>query len=284
MTPQVLPIHFGNLQGKHEINADSLLVFIESYKEIVEFFGLAIDIQIGIPEEGGWKTNLSIAISFIGANPFITLLTGETADDWAKKGNTEIVQIVRIVNEFITKKAANIPEEFPKECIKQKNKIYYQFQKDNCIDTFRLGDSIPILRNNFHLYIKEVSDEELLYLGETNITVHSPDWKGKRSWRGKIEIIEDDENAFDFDKDLTGEFWEKVKLDALPLHTTDVMRVQIVKRPTTKVKYLVIRVLSYNNVEIDVPLSSSGLSRFTVSSEFVANRPVQRDLFDGVTP
>ena len=85
MTPQVLPIHFGNLQGKHEINADSLLVFIESYKEIAEVFGLAVDIQIGIPEEGGWKTNLIFAISFIGASPFITFLTGETADDWAKK-------------------------------------------------------------------------------------------------------------------------------------------------------------------------------------------------------
>ena len=92
----------------------------------------------------------------------------------------------------------------------------------------------------------------------------------------------DNENAFDFDKDLTGKFWEKVKLDALPLHTTDVMRVQIVKRPTNKVKYLVIRVLSYNNVEIDAPLESPELSRFTISSGFVANLSIQRGLFDGI--
>src|SRR5882724_4618925 len=233
MVPQVLPIHFGNLHGKHEISTDSLLIFIESYKEIAEAFGLVVGIQIGIPEEGGWKTNLIFAISSIGASPFITLLTGETADDWAKKGNTEIV---RIVNEFITKEAENIPEEFPKECVKQKNKIYQQFQRDDCIDSFRLGDSPPIPSSNFQLYIKEIVDEESLYLGETDITVHSPDWKGKRSWRGRIEILDDKESAFTFDKDLTGKFWEKIKLDLLPLHTTDIVRVQLVKRPSNKVQ------------------------------------------------
>ena len=55
----------------------------------------------------------------------------------------------------------------------------------------------------------------------------------------KIEIIDDKESAFDFDKDLTGKFWERVKLDTLPLHTTDVMRVQLLKRPSNKVKYLI---------------------------------------------
>lgn len=35
-----VPIHFGNLKGKHEISSDSLLVFIEAYKEISNFFGL----------------------------------------------------------------------------------------------------------------------------------------------------------------------------------------------------------------------------------------------------
>lgn len=85
-----------------------------------------------------------------------------------------------------------------------------------------------------------VEENTNIYLGEANITVHSPDWKGKRSWRGKIDILEDSASAFAFDKDLTGKFWEMVKLDALPLHTTDVMKVQLVKRPTNKVKYLVI--------------------------------------------
>lgn len=258
MFTEVLPIHFGNFKGKHEINADSLLIFIESYKEISEAFGLAVDIQIGVPEEGGWKTNLLFIISFIGISPFITLLTGETADDWAKKGHTKIV---RFVNEFVTSKAADIPEEFPRECIKQKNKIYAQFQKDECIDSFRLNDFPFIPRNDFHLYIKNVSDDESIYLGETDITVHSPDWKGKRSWRGKIKILDDTESAFAFDKDLTGKFWEKIKLDSLPLHTTDIMRVQLVNRPSNKVKYLVVRVLSYNGEEIDTPISSDEIQK-----------------------
>lgn len=279
MTPQVLPIHFGNLQGKHEINTDSLLFFIESYKEIAEVFGLAVDIQIGIPEEGGWKTNLIVLSSFIGASPFITLLTGETADDWAKKGNTEII---RVVNEFITKKAANIPEEFPKECLKQKNKIYQQFQRDDCIHSFRLGDFPPIPSGNFHLYIKDITDDESLYLGETDITVHSPDWKGKRSWRGRIKILDDTESAFAFDKDLTGKFWEKIKLDLLPLHTTDVMRVQLIKRPSNKVKYMVIRVLSYNGDDIDTPISDAAIRGFvTFSIQPAAIKlPPQLNLFN----
>lgn len=279
MTPEVLPIHFGNLRGRHEINTDSLLVFIESYKEIADFFGFAVDIQIGLPEEGGWKTTLFLAISFIGASPFITLLTGETADDWAKKGNTEIV---KIVNEFITKKAANIPEVFPTECIKQKNKIYQQFQRDVCIDSFRLGDTPPIPSGNFNLYIKEIEEEEALYLGETEITVHSPDWKGKRSWRGKIKILGDTESAFTFDKELTGTFWEKAKLDRLPLHTTDIMRVQLVKCPSSKVKYSVIRVLSYNGEEIDDPISDEDIYRFAIFSiqTSAINLPPQLDLFE----
>lgn len=279
MTPEVLPIHFGNLQGRHEINTDSLLVFIESYKEIADFFGFAVDIQIGLPEEGGWKTNLLLGISFIGASPFITLLTGETADDWAKKGNTEIV---KIVNEFITRKAANIPEEFPKECIKQKNKIYQQFQRDVCIDSFRLGDTPPIPSGSFNLYIKEIEEEEALYLGVTEITVHSPDWEGKRSWRGRIKILGDTESAFTFEKELTGTFWEKAKLDRLPLHTTDIMRVQLIKRPSSKIKYSVIRVLSYNGVKIDEPISDEDIRRFAIFSiqTSAINLPPQLGLFE----
>jgi hypothetical protein len=279
MAPQVLPIHFGNLQGKHEINADSLLVFIESYKEIAEVFGFAVDIQIGTPEEGGWKTNLIFVISLIGASPFVTLLTGETADDWAKKGH---VEIVRVINEFITKEAVSIRDEFPRECIKQKNKIYQQFQKDDCIDSFRLGESPPIPSSNFHLYIKEITDEEVLYLGETDITVHSPDWKGKRSWRGTIRILDNKESAFAFDKDLTGKFWEKIKLDKLPLHTTDIMRVQLIMRPSSKVQYLVIRVLSYNHEEIDTPISDEAIRGFAIFSLRLAatNLPLQLDFFD----
>ncbi|MGO2354792.1 MAG: hypothetical protein ACTH58_08660 [Marinomonas foliarum] len=261
MEPVNLPIHFGNLQGKHEINSDSLLVLIESYKEIAALFGLDVEIQIGIPEEGGWKTTLAVTgvvISFIGINPISILLTGETSEEWAKKGREFIIQKV---NEFVTTEAAELPDELPRDCIKSKNKIYRQFQNDKCIDSFRMGSFPPIPKNNFYLYIKKLPDEEHIYLGETDITVSSPDWKGKRSWRGKIEIVEDTESAFAFDKDLTGKFWEKVKIDALPLHTKDVMRVQLVKRPTNKVKYLVIRVLSYNDEVIDLPIEDDSIRR-----------------------
>lgn len=264
MDNQVLAIHFGNLQGRHEINATSLLVFISSYKEISEAFGLAIDVQIGIPEEGGWKTNLLIpVVGIIGLNPVVALFTGETADDWAKKSHAEIV---RTINGFITKKSSDVPSEFPKECINQKNKIYEQFQKDACIDSFRLGDLPPIPRQNFHEYINLVPDDQAEYLGETNITVSSPDWKGKRSWRGKIQILDDSQSSFTFDKDLTGKFWEKIKLDSLPLHTTDVMRVQLIKRPSNKVKYQVIRVLSYNEENVDVAISDDAIRGFAVFS------------------
>jgi hypothetical protein len=277
MDNQILPIHFGNLQGKHEINATSLLVFISAYKEIAEAFGLAIDVQIGIPQDGGWKTNLGIVITFIGFNPFVALLTGETADDWAKKGH---VKIVFAINDFITKKSSDTPPEFPKECINQKNKIYEQLQKDACIDSFRLGDLPPIPRQSFHEYINRVPDEQAEYLGETNITVSSPDWKGKRSWRGQIEILDEPQSSFLFVKDLTGKFWEKIKLDSLPLHTTDVMRVQLIRKPSDRVKYQVIRVLSYNGEEIDQALSNAAIHGFAVFAvRFPANEPTSQLTF-----
>ncbi|MDI1308452.1 MAG: hypothetical protein PSV17_03345 [Methylotenera sp.] len=284
--PYVLPIHFDNFQGKHEINSDSLLIFVEAYKEIAEFFGLSVDIQIGVPEEGGWKTKLTISafvlgtLNFIGIDNLSILLTGKESKEWFQNAHERLVKI----NEFITQEAKNIPDEFPKECTKQKNKMYQQFQKDGCIDSFHLGGYLPIPRANFHLYIKKLPDEECLYLGETNITVHSPDWKGKRSWRGKIGIIEDKESAFDFDKDLTGKFWEMVKLDKLLLHTIgDVMRVQLVKRPANKVKYLVVRVLSYNNEEIDSLISEEDIRKFAIfdlQQTNVGNKPHQTDFFN----
>jgi hypothetical protein len=267
MESYVLPIHFGNLQGKHEINTDSLLTFVEAYKEIAEAFGLNTNIQIGVPEEGGWKTNLTIGagfilgvINFMGIDNLSILFTGKESKEWFYDAHNRL----QLISEFLIQKAEDTPETFPKECIQQKNKIYQQFQKDDCIDSFRMGDFPAIPKNNFHLYIKEVPDEEFLYLGETNITVHSPDWKGKRSWRGKIEILEDKESAFDFEKDLTGKFWEMVKLDGLPLHTTDVMRVQLVKRPANKVKFLVIRVLTYNNIGVDSLLSDNDVRKLAV--------------------
>jgi hypothetical protein len=58
-----LPIHFEILDGKHEINSATLNTFIEAYKEIFEeFFETKIEIQIGLPEEGGWKSTLAIGM------------------------------------------------------------------------------------------------------------------------------------------------------------------------------------------------------------------------------
>lgn len=268
MEPYVLPIHFGNLQGKHEINSDSLLTFIDAYKEIGEVFGLKTDIQIGVPEEGGWKSRLTIGaivlgtLNFIGIDNLSILFTGKESKEWFYSANNRL----KLINEFIITEATNLSDEFPKECIKQKNKIYQQFQKDNCIDSFKIDNFPAIPKNNFHLYIKDVPDEEYVYLGETNITVHSPDWQGKRSWRGNIEILEDKESAFDFYKDLTGKFWEKVRFDLLPLHTTDIMKVQLIKRPTHKVKYLVMRVLNYNNETIDSSIGEEDINKFATSN------------------
>lgn len=276
MSAVTLPIHFGNSQGKHEISADTLLVVIESYKEIAEYFGARASINVGLPEEGGWKTNFFIVVSVLGINPITALMTGNTADEWAKIGHERIIEKI---NDFITTEADKLSDEIPRGCIKNKNKIYQQLQNDDCIDSFRLGDIPPISRRRFHLYIKEVQDEEHVYLGETNITVHSPDWKGKRSWRGKIEIVEDRESAFAFDKDLTGKFWEKVRLDALPLHTTDVMKVQLVQRPTNKVKYLAVRVLSYNDELIDSQITEADIERMYGSLGDVGERPSQYELF-----
>ena len=276
--PYALPIHFDNFQGKHEINSDTLVVFIVAYKEIAEIYGISLDIQISVPEEGGWKTNLVFGVTFIGLSPFVALLTGETADDWAKKGH---VYVVQKINEFITEQSQNLPEEFPKECIKQKNKMYEQFQKDTCVDTFHLANFPPIPRADFYLYIKDIQEDEYVYLGEANITVHSPDWKGKRSWKGKIDIVDENASSFAFDKDLTGKFWEMVKLDDLPLHTTDVMKVQLVKRPTYKVKYLVIRVVSYNEQEVDTLIDDSDIRKIATLGNTTAARisPNQGSLF-----
>ena len=278
--PYVLPIHFDNFQGKHEINADTLIIFVEAYREIAEIYGISLDIQISVPQEGGWKSNLIFFVTLVGFNSFVALLTGETADDWAKKGH---VYVVQKINEFITEQAKNLPDEFPKECVKQKNKMYEQFQKDSCVDTFHLADFQSIPRSDFYLYIKDVQEDEYVYLGEAEITVHSPDWSGRRSWNGKIDIIDESASSFAFDKDLTGKFWEMVKLDSLQLHTKDVMKVQLVKRPTEKVKYLVIRVLSYNEQEVDSQLNEAEIHKITTLVQVqraVPDNVNQGDLFN----
>jgi len=113
-----VPIHFGNLQREHKINSSSLSIFIESYKEIADFFGVELEVQIEVPTESGWKSNLIVAIGLIGINPFSALLTGKTADEWAKQAHTEII---KYINEYITTEADSLSDEIPKECTKRKN-------------------------------------------------------------------------------------------------------------------------------------------------------------------
>lgn len=266
MESYTLPIHFGNFEGKHEIDSDSFVVFLEAYKEIAKQFGVHLDIHVGVPTEGGWKTTLQIGtwtIAFIGISPFAMFLTGHSADDIAEMSRDKVIGLM---NQYITTPTTFFPEAPPKECIRQKNKIYKQFSKDLCIDSFRLGAIDAIPRGNFHLYMQEEPEEIDTYLGETNITVHSPDWKGNRSWKGQIDILNEKECSFDFNKNLTGKFWEQVELDRLTLHTEDVMRVQLIERPAHKVKFLVIRVLSYNNSQIDAPLTEIDISKFAAVS------------------
>jgi len=268
MNSYLLPIHFEILDGKHEVNSVTLNTFIESYKEIFEgFFETKIEIQIGLPEEGGWKSSLKLSIkdSILPAlilSAGIPLLTGYSIEDLGKNGHQKII---KFINHFITQEARNTSEEYPRKCLEQKNKIYQQFQKDGCVTAFDLDDIPTIPRNNFNLYIKELLDENPLDCGEAKITVHSPVWKGsRRSWKGKIDTVEGNETAFDFDKDLTGKFWEKIKLnEIIPTAGNDVMIVQLIKRTNNKPLYRVIRVLSYNGKEIDSPLNEKSISRIT---------------------
>lgn len=263
MQTYLLPIHFEISDGKHEINSVTLNTFTEAYKEIFEeIFDAKIEIQIGLPDEGGWKTTLAICgiiLNFVGIDNLSNLIRGRDSSDLFLAANQHIA-------EFITQKAENASVEYPRKYIEQKNKIYQQFQKDRCVTAFDLDKYPSIPRNNFNLYIKDLPDEKYLDCGEAEITVYSPVWKGKkrRSWKGKINIIEGNETAFDFDDDLTGKFWEKIRLNEIsPTTGKDVMIVQLIKRPNNKPIYRVIRVLSYNGKEIDSPLSEEIIIRIT---------------------
>ena len=90
-----IPIHFGNLQGEHKISSSSLSIFIESYKEISKIFGLEIEVQIGIPTEGGWKSVLTVGIivgtlNFIGIDNLSILFTGKESKEWFYSANNRL--------------------------------------------------------------------------------------------------------------------------------------------------------------------------------------------------
>lgn len=268
----------------HEISAETLLIFIDAYKEIAKQFGFEVDLNLTIPEEGGWKTNLTIGmVSFIGINPFLILFTGESAEDWAKKGHAEAVSLI---DRYITKKVDEIQPPPPRECLEQKNKIYRQLQKDECVTGFKLGGNPAIPKKDFHLYVAELPDEYPIYLGITEISVFSPDWHRKRSWRGRIEMLSDQERSFDFDYNLTNQFWDLVNRDQLRLHTTDVMQVQLIEFPKRKVKHKVVRVLRHNETMVDAPLPESVInSMFRLSEAEISKETVaQIDLFEEFNP
>lgn len=277
-------IHFENPEGMHEISAETLVIFIDAYKGIAKQFGLEVDLNLTIPEEGGWKAGLVVwTISFIGINPLLILFTDKSGEDWAKKARSEIVTLI---NQYITKKADEIQPPLPRECLEQKNKIYHQLQKDECVTGFKLGGSPAIPKKDFHLYIAELPDEKPIYLGITEISVFSPDWHGKRSWRGSIEILSDQEKSFDFEPDLTDKFWDCVRGDKLTLHTTDVMQVQLIEWPIRKVKHRVVRVLRYNEIQVDDPLPEGVISSMWRLSEDEISKqtPAQKALFEEFNP
>ncbi len=250
--PLNFEIYFGNAEGFHEINSESLSVIIESIKEIADELGVELKIDIGVPHEGSWKTNLVWTVISVAISPCIIFLTGESLEDLARKGNQAYVK--PIIHFIITREnSTQIVNK--KSLINHKNRIYRQLIADKNIDSFGLGDSPHIPRKDFNLYIDDSNDEnEIEYLGITKIIVSSPDWKQKRSWRGEIYILEERLNSFVFQQDLTKNFWEMVRGDKLDIHPIDFMDVQLIKQPRKKVQYLVIRVLSYNNQIVDTVL------------------------------
>lgn len=90
---------------------------------------------------------LSLACKFFGVSTFLVLLTGQTAEDLAKVGHEKLISAI---DDFITKKTEELEFHPPKECAGQKNRIYRQFEKDECVANFKLGNRTPIPKKNFH--------------------------------------------------------------------------------------------------------------------------------------
>jgi hypothetical protein len=282
MNQVIIPIHFGNPEGKHEISADSLIIFIQSYKKIALCFGLKLDIEIGVPEEGSWKTTIittviSLALLPIGetllSNFVAPFFTGMTLDELSKKlensGKKQYAEIIMpltsAINEFITTPSKNIPDNIPIECLESKNAIFEQFKNDDCIIDFTLADLAIILKNSFPNYIAEIPKETptIKYFGEKEIQVSRLDWSGKNNWFGQITSNKTD-LSFKFDKKLTKAFWTKIKKNQLDdLTTVDIMKAQLIQKIISdgKPEYEVIRVLKYSNNEIDSALSHEEIEK-----------------------
>lgn len=276
--PVIVPIHFGN-DTKHEISEKSLLALLNAYKNIINELGLDVEIHLTTPTDGGWRTNLFLFISTLYnllSGGIVPLFTGYTLDELGKMGHPELV---RIINEFLTKPNSELKPDIPNECIKHKNKMYQQFQSDDCIEYIEIDQSQKIMKHDFNQYITIIEEEnnpKCVYIRERNIIVSSPDWKNKRSWKGTVD---NNEVSFRFDLDLTGKFWEKIKLDQLDIHTgTDNMLVQLAMCENVKPKYLVIRVIKYNDMDIDNRLVTEDLNRILLLPD------EEPDLFSDAEP
>lgn len=256
--PVIVPIHFGN-DTKHEISEKSLLALLNAYKKIINELGLDVEIHLTTPTDGGWRTNLLIWVAGLFSGGVIPFVTGYTVEELAKLGRKKLIAII---NEFLTKPNNELKLDIPNEYIEYKNKMYQQFQSDGCIEYIEIDQSQKIMKHDFNQYItviKEENNPKCVYIGERNIIVSSPDWKNKRSWKGAVD---NDEVSFKFDLDLTGKFWEKIKLDQLDIHTgTDNMLVQLAMCENVKPKYLVIRVIKYNDMDIDNQLMIEDLNK-----------------------
>ena len=258
--PVIVPIHFGN-DTKHEISEKSLFVLLSTYKETLRELGVNVEINLSVPSEGGWKSDLIISIfGGVVLDSVLITITGYSFVELLKNGRKKVIDVV---TRFLTKPIDELPKHIPSNYLILKNRLYQQFQSDDCIEYIEIDQSKKILRHDFNRYIAEVEDDKeddkFIYIGEKNIIVSSPDWRNKRSWKGTVD---NDEVSFKFDLDLTGKFWEKIKLDQLDTHTgTDNMLVQLAMCENVRPKYMVIRVMKYNDMDIDSQLMIEDLNK-----------------------
>lgn len=262
--PVIVPIHFGN-DTKHEISEKSLLALLSAYKNIINELGLDVEIHLTTPTDGGWRTDLLIWVAGLFSGGVIPFVTGYIIEELAKLSRKKLIEII---NEFLIKPNSELKLDIPNEYIEYKNMMYKQFQSDDCIEYIEIDKSQKIMKNDFNQYItkiEEKNDPKYVYIGERNIIVSSPDWKNKRSWKGTVDS---DEVSFKFDLDLTGKFWEKIKLDQLDIHTgTDNMLVQLAMCDNVRPKYLVVRVIKYNDMDIDNQLTIEDLNKILLTPD-----------------
>lgn len=271
-------IHIGNVDGHHTVTPETLFALIEAYDELFHLLNVKADIQIGVPRKGSWEATFEVLIKYVGISVVVAFVTGLSPEDWAKAGHKTIVGWI---NRLLTTTVVELPEETPSDFFRKRNKLYERLKADETVASVKLGEASTIPRQDFPLYINELSDEEPVYLGEVELMVSSPDWKGKRSWRGRIVGTGEKMQSFTFDKILTKKFWQRVHQNDLIIRTTeDTLRVQLALHPTEKTKHCIIRVLEYNGEIIDRPLSDAYIAEmYSVRSDNDTTPRLQLKLF-----